>query len=107
MKNIVYLEELEMKSMDLICYSDVNVNSKIDELESIIKEIKWEGKVHDVYLENYQKKINRLRRVNEKMKFFGEYLKFCSEHYGETQEKLNISWNEYLSKKTVINDELQ
>jgi len=104
MKNVVFIEELEMKSIDLISFSEIDINTKIDELEAIVKQIKWEGKVHDVYLENYQKKINRLRKVNERMKLFGEYLKFCSKHYGETQEKLNKMWEEYLNKKMVIHD---
>ena len=107
MKNIVYLEELEEKSLEIIGFSRLNIEDKINELEAIVKDFKWTGKGHDIYVDNYLKKIIEFRKMNKKMALFGEYLQFCSEHYGETHEKLNKSWKEFLDKKKVIDDELQ
>ncbi len=98
MKYRVYLDELENKSRELINYSKKDITDKINELKLLGEEIIWHGPAHDNYIKEYNKRIEKLQALNNKICLFGEYLKFCSEHYGETQEKLTKNWNKYLDE---------
>ncbi len=98
MKYKVYLDELEEESLKIINYSKNDINDKIEELKMIVNEMNWQGKARDTFVNEYNHRINKLKRINDKVRMFGEYLKFCKEHYGETNEKLKKSWEEYLNE---------
>ena len=98
MKYKVYLDELEEESLKIINYSDKEIHDKIEELKVLGDEINWHGGAHDKFIIEYNEGIKKLNKLNRKIRLFGEYLKFCKDHYGETQEKLRKDWEEYLDE---------
>ena len=95
MKYKIYLDELSDCSHNLISYSKNDINNKINEIKVLGESIKWKGLAHDNFINGFNKRIEKINKLNEKMALFGEYLEGAHINYSNTSSKLNNSWEEY------------
>ena len=101
MKYKVYLDELNDASRKLVSYSKIDIKNKIDELKNIGESIKWYGPAHDSFINGFNKRIDNLNKLNSKISVFGEYLENSYTNYSETSNKVNNSWEEYITEMKV------
>jgi len=99
MRYKVYLNELEDESNKLINYSKNEIGNKINELEEVLKDIKWYGKACSTYLDGYNIRINKLKRMNNNFTALANYLKECYDNYNETNRSLGSSWDSLIDEK--------
>ena len=98
MRYFIKLDELETKSHEMINFSKIDINDKIEELRNLQNRFDWSGEAHDEYIYRYNNQIENLKKVNKDISMFGEYLLFFKEHYNETNEKLESSWQEFIDE---------
>ncbi len=101
MKYKIYLNELDDTSKKLVRYSKNDIKNKINEIKDIGMSLNWKGPAHDNFMNGFNKKIENLNLLNDKICLLGEYLDNCYSSYNETSNKVNNSWEEYLSEMKV------
>ncbi len=105
MKVFVELTTLEEKSKELISYSKNNINDQILNLQKAVNDIDWSGPAKEAFDIRYNKLINDLNKFNSNIELFGEYLLFFKNNYGEANDKLMKSWQEYIDTIKVNKEE--
>ena len=94
---VIYIKEIEEKSDELVNYSRNVIGNDIDELKSLPNKLIWKGLAKDTYVNNYNKKMNKLNELNNNICKIAEFLKEVSGNYNEANSKINNAYEELLS----------
>ena len=98
MKYIVSIDKLKDAGKDIKDYANNNMKSNILALYKMNRDMKWKSPAKISYTENFDTLINRLYKMENAIETYGEFLSFCSEHYGECADELQKGWEEHLKE---------
>lgn len=99
MRYYVRMDKLKEAGENLSKYANDTVKGKINELQTIINKVQWEGPAHELYLEVYKKKIKELLKIGDLIEVYGKFMVFASENYTKTNKDLIKSWQQFLEEQ--------
>jgi len=94
----ILLNELEKVGNELVNYSKVDISNQIMELKNLPKQFNWDGPSSVYYVESYEKKMNKLIRMNNNLAVLAEFLLSANSNYSLSSKKVNQSYNDLMSE---------
>lgn len=94
----IYLDEIDSIGKILVNIAKVDISEKIEELKTLPNQFDWSGLSHDTYIQEYNKKINKIIGYNENLKKIAEYFFLVRDDYSNVNDKINEAYEEILNE---------
>ena len=102
----VYLDELDEKCNELTNYIKNDINDKINELSHAFDDVNRFGNASTTYINGYNRKIEKLIKLEHNMELLANYLKEYHDNYSETNNSLGKSWTSFIDEMRGDNNGL-
>lgn len=99
-KYYVKMDELKAEGEEIQEYAKNVVDAKIQELIVLSNKLEWEGPTHEMFMELFNDKINRIKYLAKMIEIYGKFMVIASEGFTEVNDK-------FAKEMQVIMDELK
>lgn len=95
MQYLVKMDELTEGGSKIRKIAKENINTKIDELITMVDELEWEGPSFDAFMVQYVDSAMKLYDVSDAVDKIGKFMEQASSAWTETEEETEKNLNRY------------